>query len=412
MGSENRLLDLGIVCSQSQDSVSIKLMNQYANMPHTRLTSLFPYQIEKKRHQKLEDGLKEYRLLLVSLSKAMQEYLLGNYFRFDSLVGENSCQIRASLLWSIISTNNLDAEKILDKVEILLSKINFYLMSPEHRNLSVTLCDFLNQNELHHNLSHLEKFLVCSYILTTVRVLLPSNPEKKVVRNEKTDTKLVKNLSMVGSTFARDLTKELRKIISEISVRFIQDLSVLLPLPDSVVEMVSNNYVVSHNLFGHLSCLPCFWYTLVLTYYSISSSMPIVLHVEKLEVDNNYSLHDKSTHIFSVKNGKYLPVNVTNYDLDTPALVIHGSVCRDKSDFITWDVEFKKFDLKDLILTYSAAHRQYPDSNNDKIFEALDCKLFEYYKSLAIMRGCTLENPNLFFLVHSYCDSIRNSLKH
>ncbi len=375
------------------------------------ISHLFPYNLEEKYHAKLSDGLKEYKMLLVAAQQAMASIVEGKLSNFDALVGENSCQIRATLLLMITQRYQIDATGLLTKFTFLVNKVDSLLHKLSSSEETIQLKLFLETEGLHFNITTCELFLISSYILTHVRVLLPNSPTKPIVRNENTDTRKVKEISAVGSTFARDLIKKLRQIVSSISVHFVQEIAEVLPLPESMLDMVSDKYCVSHDKFGRLRCLPCFWYTLLLMHYSLMNDFPLVLVMDLVETDKNRSSTHKMALYFKVVDGVYQEVSQEALPGDTPSLVILGSSYRKISQnegLDNWKNEILKHNPVELILAYAASHRQYPDESKDVLINEANSRPLAYYRSKAVEWGCTIDNPSLFFLVHAYCDQVKN----
>ena len=376
------------------------------------ICKLLPYEIEEKVHSKLSDGIKEYKLLLVAARDSISHFLDGNLFYFDALVGENSCQIRATLLSIIAHHYELEeAQKTLQKIVQLLSKIEILEENITADQENITLHSYLKEHELDLLVNKSEFYLVISYVLTKVRVILPPNPEKRIVRNESTVTTKVKEISPVGSSFARDLVKKLRSLASDISVRFVQEIPEMLALPEYIADRVSDKYCTQHDKFGRLKCLPCFWYTLLLMKYSLDLQLPIVLIIKQIHSDINYSESNQAIFYYNVINGKYLQTSACSFNADIPALIVMGSSCRKSHEFPehkNWRDEILNYDPIDLILSYAAAHRQYPDETKDILITQHNDQELMHYQSIAKQWGCTLDNPSLFFLVHAFCDKISN----
>ncbi|MBM3184197.1 MAG: hypothetical protein FJZ64_02715 [Chlamydiae bacterium] len=59
------------------------------------LSEVFYYDPKEKRNGELRKGLQEYEFLLSVLEETCHHLENGNFERFDSLLGENACQIRA-----------------------------------------------------------------------------------------------------------------------------------------------------------------------------------------------------------------------------------------------------------------------------------------------------------------------------
>jgi|GEM_PF-5317883 len=372
------------------------------------LTELFPYAYEEKKHATLEHGLKEYKLLLMSALQAIESYSRKEFFKLDSLVGENACQIRATILCVIGRFDLIDFSELVIHLNDTLEKVEGYLSNESICKQQILLNEFLNEHHLKLYISYSELFIVLSYILSIVRNILPPNPARRIVRNESTETKKLKIISEVGSSFARDLVKHTRKLLSEISVDFVEHITSKIDLSPMVRKMVSKKYREEYSKFGHLSCLPCFWYTYVLVRFSIELGLPLVILMEQLVTDRDYQkIHE---HVFSyvVENNKYVPARDASLPVNEPILIVHGSSCINESDaksFQEWKSDFLSFDPSELILCYAASHRQYPDENLDHKVSENACPEYSLYYERATKWGCTLDDPKTFFLVHAFCDT-------
>ncbi|PIS02049.1 MAG: hypothetical protein COT85_07890 [Chlamydiae bacterium CG10_big_fil_rev_8_21_14_0_10_42_34] len=372
------------------------------------LSDLLPYDAHKKVQGHLTNGLKEYKMLLVSARDTITEFLSGNLASFDSLVGENACQIRATLLALISKYFPIEGDLLLKSILDQIKKIESIKEIPDSKQ---TLGSYLRENSLELPINTKELFLIASHILTKVRVLLPPDAEKKIVRNENTNTKKIKTISPVSSTFSRELVKKLRSLVSRASVQFVQDIADILPIPEPIADMVSETYSLEHNKFGRLKCLPCFWYTLILLEYSIKFDIPIILKVKQIATDRNHEVLKELPFYFKVVQNQYQAVDLCELSPKEPALVIFASCCRKADEFPVldqWKDEILKFNPREMILAYAAAHRQYPDEDNDKVVSKANCELYHHYKEKANEWGCSLNNPRLFFLVHAYCDKVGN----
>ena len=145
--------------------------------------------------------------------------------------------------------------------------------------------------------------------------------------------------------------------------------------------------------------------------YSLEIELPLVFIVNQIASDKGHKVIGELPLYFRVVKGKYELTSRSELPEDVPALVILGSCCRKFEEFPRFDIwkkEILKYNPKDLILAYAAAHRQYPDEAKDVIVNDSNCEAFNYYRSKAHEVGCSLENPSLFFLVHAYCEKITN----
>jgi len=372
------------------------------------LSDFLPYRLEEKKHTNLADGLKEYKMLLIATNQAFTQYLQGHLSSFDSLVGENSCQIRATMIFLIADLPEVEINNLLDEVRYGLEIINNFKSDDSQCK---TLKEYLKEKKLHIKLNNREAFLISSYILTQVRDILPPKASKRIVRNESTNIKKIKKISPVGSTFSRELVKKLRHFLSSTSVNFVQEAASLLSIPNSYINMVSDKYIVNHDKFGRLRCLPAFWYTFILMQYSLTIKLPIAFKISRMATDLDYQVINEVSLFFKVVKGKYALTSTNDFSREDPILIILGSCCRKFENFPPldiWKQEFLQYNPLDLLLAYAAAHRQYPDEEKDILVGNSNCEIFDYYRTKASEIGCSLENPSLFFLVHAYCEKIKN----
>src|SRR5271157_3898330 len=80
------------------------------------LHQLLPYDPATKIAKALFIGLKEYQMLLNAALEAIRYFQQGNLKKFDSLVGENACQIRAVRLALIATQRLVDDQKIQQRI--------------------------------------------------------------------------------------------------------------------------------------------------------------------------------------------------------------------------------------------------------------------------------------------------------
>ncbi|RDD39354.1 hypothetical protein TrispH2_009044 [Trichoplax sp. H2] len=222
------------------------------------------------------------------------------------------------------------------------------------------------------------------------------------------NTKKIKEISSVGSTFANKLVARLRQNLSEHSVQFVQELAYQLKLEESIKQMISADFVVMHR---KLKCIPCFWTAKVITEAALSYGIPIVMHVQLKSKDRNYQLEHEIYLYFEATSSKYQNVCPSSLQKESPAIILLGSTCRDFSNLPSisdWTKEITTSGPVDLLLAYAAAHRQYPDETSEINIQD---KEFEFYRKKAFEWGCCMQNSSRFFLSHAYCDHIENMLQ-
>lgn len=365
------------------------------------LCSLFHYNSAEKKHKDLQKGLKEYRFLLKTAKEAIESLERGLLEKFDSLVGENACQIRAVKI-ALIASGDLDSysklkEKIqsaLQMTESLLSSIGPLMQSGK------SLKDVLIENQLEIPMNAEQHFVIQSYILSEMKESLSDGQYlPSIFRVEKSvPQKLQKNHPEISYSFINRLASRLRRLLSESSVLFVKNAARGLDDP-SLLKMVSE-YSAEHNSWP---CTPMFWTYKTLLNLAQREKIPFILHVKFLK---------KQGEGFEVKGEEYLyfrPCDQTGSYREVPfpmqedgmgpACVVQGAVCEPLPSKDQWREKFLQNSVVDVILAGAADHRQYPDPN--RVLE-IDDPEFERYKRLAANQGFSLDNPTTFFIQHVY----------
>lgn len=375
------------------------------------LSHLLPYDPSVKVGPRLKDGLKEYLLLLASTELAIQSLQQGELAKFDPLVGENACQIRAVKLALIIKKFSFDTGRLLEKIAELKIKVE-ELLNHGRFEEQISLRDVLEGEGLNFEIDYSILFLIKSYSLSVVKVPRPFKSELPLVKNESTDSKKLKEISSVGSMFADNLVTNLREKLSASSVVFIQGLVKDWCSMDPCVEMVSDKFSVYHR---GLKCIPCYWTTRVLMKEALNHSIPVVMIAEQKAKDRNYETVRKTSIFFQPTSYGYKQVDQSLFDPNEPAVILLGATCRNDEelpDNQDWIEELLEYSPDDLILAYAASHRQYPDSAKDALVKEIQDTEYNDYKSKANEWGCSSENPSRFFLSHAFCDRIGNIQSH
>jgi hypothetical protein len=368
------------------------------------LSDLLPYEPEVKRRDSLESGFKEYLLLLSAAEGAMLAFQKGDLDRFDPLVGENACQIRAIAIAALDSNPLEHAESRRVYLEIIRSKAKCeeLLLNIEQVTASEhSLGDYLSDLDVSVSVNQL--FLISSFILSLTKVTKPFKLEKPLLENASTDAKRIKEVYDVGTAFAWNVVKHLRKGLSRLSVQFVQQVA------GGSMAAISEDSVVMHN---GLSCLPYYWTARALMDYALKSGVPIVMIADKKASDCGYNPLQTKILFFKVVDENYKAVPVEELEENKAAFVLMGSTCRLYNnlpkDDREWTAQLLEYNILDLLFAYSSSHRQYPDESKDSLLTHTQDLDYLYYKEKAQEWGCSMTHPGRFFLAHAYCDKIRN----
>lgn len=372
-----------------------------------QLSALLYYNISEKKFGELQKSLKEYRLLVSALLESILALENGDLEKFDSIVGENACQIRAIRIAIIFSSNCKNYQTFRDQIGLVLSKID-ELLAP--KNISVLMSSgksfkqILEEYNLNIQLTSDEAFKLKSYLLTEMKEVI-SNDEfmSSLCRKSKCTPIRIKRINPdISYSFTTRLASHLRQKLSAASVNFIRDLA--NDLQDSyLVHMVSDDFKITHNA---LECIPMFWTYKILLKSAQKNRIPIVVQVKFLEKhQNGYRVNGEKFFFFSPSQNTYIEGTPSESDLEKAACVIQGVAYSDSS----WDESLLVQSISHVILAGAADHRQYPDPNHLISIESAE---YDYFKLLAKTQGFSADNPKTFFIQHVYPAQVKKVLNH
>lgn len=368
------------------------------------LSELLPYDPFAQVRDKLKI-LREYLSLLTAGEQAMEALKKGNLKEFDSLVGENACQIRAIKLALIASRSSFDHDSILQTLAEAKKRTESLLHRTAFSN-DISLKDFLQEEGLDVEMHYNELFLVESFILSKVKILRPATEELPLAFHEVTDTKKIREFGDVGRVFTNDLVRSLRERVSRNSVSFVQALA--SELPSVNMEMLSGQFSINYR---GLECIPGYWASQILMRQAVKRRIPIVLLADQKAQDRNYEVVQKMVLFFEPTEQGYKETSLSALDPDQPAMVIVGTTCRESHalpDLESWKAELLEYSPIDLILATAAIHRQYPDPSKECLVSHIQDENYQYHKAKACEWGCSARNPSRIFLSHVFCDKIKN----
>ena len=232
--------------------------NKGEHQKRQRLRDFLPYEPSEKTHERFKDGLHEYLLLLEIVQQAMFALQQGTLSAFDPLVGENFCQIRAVKIALIALHRKINAEELLKKSRLAKEKIEGFLQTcPNFFACELSLGQFVENEQIDIELFKDECFLIMSFVLTRTKVLRPFFKEDMpLVENAYTDSKKIKEMGQVGSSFSNEFVKKIRKQLSALSVEFVQQLSEKIDPRDTDPRLLSDQFLYLHK---GLKCLSYYW---------------------------------------------------------------------------------------------------------------------------------------------------------
>lgn len=376
------------------------------------LSNMLPYDLDSKKNGNLRSSLKEYQALIKAARQAIQALKRSDYQKFDSLVGENACEIRAIWLCQLVmnineTMNRLEKDllKVGDQLENLLeqSKIDALMRSEqsfqtviEHNNLNIPISD----NEL---------IIIISFLLSEMKAVKSYEEHiPTIFRVESAAPKNLKRYGEVSNSFALNLISKLRKTLAAASVQYVREKAFALQDAD-LITMVSDSFTLVHNA---LPCIPMYWTYQTVLATAQQEGIPIIIHAKFIQKNGEeYSLVDEEKLFYEVgPDGTYRQVQPTTADLEKPACIIQGIATIDLATWSKseWKARMRNTSVIDVILAGAADHRQYPDAALDSLFDAIEDRQYTAYKQLALKEGFAAENPTTFFIQHVYASLTSN----
>lgn len=371
------------------------------------LKEMYPYPIEGKKNAALRKGLQEYAFFLQALLEASHHFQNGDLEKFDSLVGENACQIRAIKIAILASKQNLNFDCVIERVSAAkkhLAKIfeGTALEILMHRNMSLE--EVLEKEQLDIILSSEQLFLFQSFLLSEMKELGSSKKfiSSLISKDKSIPKKLMKFSAEISTNFTTCVLNKTRKKIAERSVDFVRKIAAELN-DSSLIEMTSEGFTQNHNT---LPCMPMFWTYKTLLKTAQKESVPLVVHAQFVKRhEMGYNVIEDAFLFYRIipdLNGfRYIETTQESLDISTPACFIQGVVEVDSKDFDlhAWKEKMATHSIIDIILAGAADHRQYP--SNDPINPFSDLEYLNY-RSIAKNNGFSYENPNTFFINHVF----------
>ena len=371
------------------------------------LSGLLPYEAKQKRNACLQKGLKEYQSLLRAFLESLHCWNSREFEKFDGLVGENACEIRATCLSMLALSDELRVPFLMNQILLALDKIENLLSAGSINRLMMgdtSLKTLLEREDLDIVLTNEEMFVLQAYLLCTMRVVKNEGRSmNSIYIIEASDPKRYCQFGDISISFAGKLTSKLRRALATASVQFVRSCACRLQ-DQSLMKMVSDQFTVLENT---LPCTPMFWTYKILLLAAQEQGIPLVIHVKFVEKEPyGYTIVDEDCIVFQGdENTPFTEVNLDQIDPDQAACVIQGIAVRENGQGLTkaqWRALMRETPMMDVILAGAADHRQFPDPTQDALIEALNDKEYKNYKAMAKQRGFSDENPATFFIQHVY----------
>jgi len=365
------------------------------------LLQMLPYEASTKKNKDLLAGLKDYSLLLNVSLDAVEALENGDLERFDAIVGENACEIRA--VWvALIAKQGLDyisslknALKRADaSLKSLLDKRTIDKLMGSGRSLQDVIQDSKHQLDIALTLH--QTVLIESFLLTQVRAPRdPKAPPSITIKNKADPNKLKKYQKEATGKFLDALVSKVKGQLSALSVQFVRE-SAAETRCESLIEATSTQLTY----LQYLTCVPMFPTYQSMILKARREGIPLILHAkfvnERLETEDDAYLYFDGS-----KDQPYLRTKPLSSDLLKSAWMMEGVVCADKKgkrlSKAEWLQQMEGQSIENVILKGAANHRQFPD---DRVNYSTD--ELARYSQQALETGCAFDNPTLFFINHVF----------
>ncbi len=375
------------------------------------LSNLLPYEKNKKKNKDLQIALYEYQSLLAAALEASKALEVVDLEKFDALVGENACQIRAIWISLITSKALINIECFKARIHRSIKHLEFVLESKkmqEWMRSGIDLEEVLKEEKMDVSLSEEELFGVQSFILTEMKeVKREEDKMSSLFRMESTAIKKYKKFGEVSTSFARHLANKLKEDVSKSSVTFVRNRA--LTLEDaSLINMTSEDFTIEHH---SLSCIPLFSSSKTILKTALAEKIPLILHIKFLkEEEEGYIVTEEEYVCYkSNHNGSSFQYEETTEELnnDTPAFVIQGVVNMNALSREEWKRNMNNRSIEEVFLACAADHKQYPDASVDRLKDPE----YQEFKKIAKEEGFSSENSRTFFIQHVYAARAGNLIQ-
>ena len=371
------------------------------------LSTLLPYDLTLVTPVALKNGLKGYSFLLEALDQTATSLQNKELPKFDAIVGERLCQIRAIKLIKIFSSIFSTLDSLMEQISLIKRQMSAIKPLPQ-----ISFEQLLKDHNLEIALTSDQMFALQAYILTYIKQPVESTKKTAALLDGVEESKLekLKELGDVTGKFSLNLVKELRMQLSAASVSFIQEQSSIFNMYQEFEHLKSKDCVVTYR---DCQCLPFFCVNDVLVQTMLRDRIPLVVKIVRMAQDRDHEkIGEKQAFFFDALDGrKYHLSSPSEQDIYRLAFVVEGVMCRhfeNLPDDKALAEELSKHDFLDIFFANSALHTQYPDSSKN---ELVSSEKFMMYKRNDRQLGCSIEDPSLLLINHVFCDTVSKALE-
>lgn len=356
--------------------------------------------------------------------KSLEQFTERNFIKYDALVGDNACHIRAFALLNIFQKKKHDKafQEVLHHIIYVLTR-NIGSLSTTTIEKDVpqkSVKEFLRNNKLLFELPQRYlfdvKYIIDSFLLTITKESLPTIG---LTLSEKTSYQPIREWGFAYNR-AQYLVHNTQKVLSAFSCEYI--ITEARYLPNTGLKQMLHIKKDSHDR----SFIPQFFTAKVLFLRALQKKTSLLFKIRRYQ---NLTPIDTLTVMF--KTNEYgSDFTVCNHPLknDIPVIMVEGVINYETVTESSEAYRQRLFsasilsvllanfashpqysgDLKHLSPPFEEAHalvRQEGLCPQDILVEQKD---FEYHKKYATNHGCSLDKPSLLFINHMYLEVTGN----
>lgn len=391
----------------------------------TSLSQMLPYDLSTKSNGDIEKALRQYQFLLKLSSAAIVALESGALSKFDALVGENACQIRAVIIIQSLPTllptlpdlhiQIKKAEHVVDTLPIAaLQRAKSSVVGKEKKGK--TLAEVFAENKdrgLDVKLRPDQLFFIQAYLLCITKVYLPSPNLSLLLKRDRNWAQLAPFGTGLTKNFAEQITARSRRDISRLSAAFVRDRAHGLN-DRTLTKMTSHAFEVEYQSL--VTCIPMFWTYKTLLRVAHQENIPLVFKgtFQVVEEGQYKPLWESWVYFMPVQGQRELHYErypAIKIDVRRPLIAFEGVVCANtRAELPTperWRDALTFFGPANVVLAAAADHRQYPDPKIElSMNECSSDPELLYFKREALERGLALSNPCTLFLQHVFATTI------
>lgn len=345
---------------------------------------------------------------------------------FDPLIGENSCQIRAYMLYNLFLERSLSnlvdfTTKLSTVITCLLNRIHLLKVRLKETKADISGNKFTDKSNI-----DLRKFLFINelvidfpedvYISFLIYFLSRYTVNDNSGIHIGIDYKKMGNELHCSKNWSRRLVHKYQVLISKISCQYVRKLAedIKIKHPEYLVVL---DMLVQRDDDGRY-VIPCYLsMDILLKHMTLNSTLILIQHIIP---DTNQS----KELFFDVYENEYKLVNRSKIPANKPCVVFRGISNRPLTEKNTLKNRLLQLNIKQLLLGSTARHPQFPgkklthlkfnpfsliqfgelNSTPIKSLKLIEEK-FLYMKDWAYSHGCCLEQPETFFASHIFCEN-------